>query len=94
MCTFGYRRYDECHHKSIEIVSYCQKRLWRAGMNGQLSPCPETHYRQHITELKPVMWDGMLGYCKRCQRDYMVCFSIRSPDVGQWQDEEDLLEYS
>jgi hypothetical protein len=72
MCLFGYNSYEECGHKGIEVVSHCVGRLWSAGIDGQLSVCPELKYAKYLMELSPLTWESNCGYCKQCQKEYAV----------------------
>jgi hypothetical protein len=72
MRLLSYKSYDECGHRGIEVLSHFVRRLWRAGIDGQLLVCPEIKYSRYLMELSPLTWEGSYGYCKQCQEGYAI----------------------
>ena len=88
MCEFNYYTYCGCKHRVVEITSYCQPTLWKAGFTGTLETCQEDVYREAMlnfrvsalqskkvkAKAKPeeYLWDGLSGFCRKCEEEYKV----------------------
>jgi hypothetical protein len=86
MCEFGYFIYNGCHHRFVEITSYCSPVLWKAGMTGKLIPCKEMIYTNMFYNSttvftaftkprggeKPRWWTGKSGFCRKCEDEFKV----------------------
>lgn len=72
MCDFDYFRYDACKHLCIEVRTYCNSVIWKAGLSGVLNACTEQRYYQWLNACTPFPreWVGMKGFCRFCAQKY------------------------